>query len=403
MLYGRELEIRVNHAWKTYFEPYAKHAVVRMAKNSRSGPVDFRLPDIAIQKFWMLAWKKNAFDSILGFNTQGLQNEDQDLYREITSYTWSEMNDGTRDSLETTHGFIGKEHVPAEDGGKPVPVTRADLALRNLAASIERKPLELVSKAQFKSYFQSNRFRSKRSEWSKRVEDLRKVPEVVVGVPQPPAQSVVDTAHLARVAASAATSAVAQQSSSNVSVAVAVASSTPVPAPPPSPVPQPPVAESPPPPPAPPVAPPPPPTPMDITEDQARIVAERQTYTNPSAAEGSDTDDFTPLDVSVLEREFTATREWAFWHVGPNALEATRTTIAGFRFYAKFRATANAKTAGQRDLYCAVQKDSRAERLCLKAGLSIKKTSDRLLRSKKDIQRFCQKIVDSGIDLGSVN
>jgi hypothetical protein len=477
MCYGRELEMRVNHVWLQHFEKFAKHATIKMAKNSMSIPVDFRLADIVTQKFWMLAFKKCAFDDILGFQTEGLQNADQDLYREITSYTWSEMNDATRDALEGIHGFVGREHVQSEEDGRAVPVTRADLALRKLANNIDRKPLEIVSKLQFKRYLQSDRFLKKRMEWSKRVEALRSKPKVVVGVPQTLTAHAracdFDAAHLARVAASAASSAAAKTSTS-VSVAVAVASSAQAPVPPQSSpphevapltevekkllleagrfgsndmekwnavcdsakaarngkypsdwselvyagklfadarktlVPPPPLTifplnkES--------LAPPPPPPPPSVdvptntAAEQAEIEAERSVYNNPSAGVGSETDDVIEqaIDEEMLEREFAATREWANHNVSPTRTPATRTIISGFKFYAKCRVTANAKTNGQRDLYCSIERGSKAERLCALAGIPIKKSTDRLLRSKKDIERFWKKVIDSGIDVSSV-
>ena len=83
-------------------------------------------------------------------------------------------------------------------------------------------------------------------------------------------------------------------------------------------------------------------------------------------------------------------------------LGTTRVEKFGFRFFAKERGTVSAKSRGCRDAYCEIRKDSRAERLCRRAGLTLKKQNSLLLRSKNDVKKFWQKIVDAAVDLGSV-
>jgi hypothetical protein len=108
------------------------------------------------------------------------------------------------------------------------------------------------------------------------------------------------------------------------------------------------------------------------------------------------------LDCEMLQREFGETASWSRSNVDEDTLEATRKDISGFRFYSKYRCTPSAKTKGQRDSYCSISKGSRAERLAFAAGLPLKKTSDRTLRSKKDIQRFWDKVVSAGVQISLV-
>jgi hypothetical protein len=415
----------VNHAWTTSFAKYAQAPQITMAKNSTSMRMPFTLPGVVSQKPWMIAWKRNVFDELLQFDTSNLANDDQDLYREITSYTWSELNDATRDLMETKYGFLGNEKVQG-DNGTIVPTSRANLAMQRLADDIKKKTLEIVSKEAFTSFFMSNRFTSRRKQWNERVEKARRAknvkaveavaqpPSVVIGVPTNISQSV--HANLANVVASAASAAVssaasaATSSSANVSVTVAVASvssvspsytdspkaATPVPAPvaapPPSPRPQPVVHE------------------LDDDEMQQEAPAAESMYSTPSTqttAEGVQQEDVsisdaTPISEDMLKDHFSKTSEWSHRGVGPEKLEATRVVIEGFQFYSKYRATASAKTKGQRDSYCGIVKGSRAERWCNAAGISLKKKSDSTLRSKKDIERFWAKLAGAGIDLRSI-
>ena len=104
----------------------------------------------------------------------------------------------------------------------------------------------------------------------------------------------------------------------------------------------------------------------------------------------------------MLKDHFAKTSEWSHCGVGPEKLQATRVVIEGFEYYAKYRATASAKTKGQRDSYCSIVKGSRAERWCNAAGISLKKKSNGLLRSKKDIERFWAKLAGAGISFHSI-
>ena len=101
----------------------------------------------------------------------------------------------------------------------------------------------------------------------------------------------------------------------------------------------------------------------------------------------------------MLAREFGETAKWSHANVGPDVVTATRKNISGFRFYSKYRATQSAKTRGQRDSYCSIELNSRAERIAKSAGLSLKKSSDRVLRSRKDIERFWARIISSGLQV----
>ena len=395
----------VNHTWTTSFAKYAQAPQITMAKNSTSMRIPFTLPGVVSQKPWMIAWKRNAFDELLQFDTPNLANEDQDLYREITSYTWSELNDATRDLIEMKYGFIGNEKVQG-DSGTIVPTSRANLAMQRLADNIKKKTLEIVCKEAFTSFFMSDKFTSRRRQWKERVEKARRAknveaaappPAVVIGVPTDISQSVhVNLAAVAS-AASAAVSSVASAaapSSANVSVTVAVASVSSV-----SPV----AALA-----APPVAPPRPQTTvheLDDDEMQPEEPAEESMHNTPSTqatAEDVCISDTDPISEEMLKDHFSKTSEWSHRGVGPENLEATRVVIQGFEYYAKYRATASAKTKGQRDSYCGIVKGSRAERWCNAAGITLKKKSDSTLRSKNDIERFWAKLVSAGIDLRSI-
>jgi hypothetical protein len=407
----------VNHAWTTSFATYAQTPQIIMAKNSTCMSTPFALSGVVSQKPWMIAWKRNVFDELLQFDTSNLANEDQDIYREITSYTWSELNDATRDLMETKYGFVGNEKVQG-DNGTIVPTSRANLAMQRLADNIKKKTLEIVSKEAFTSFFMSDTFTSRRKQWKDRVEKARRAksveaveavappPAVAIGVPTNISQSVhANLANAVASAASAAASSVAS-SSANVSVTVAVASvssvspsytespeaAAPVAAPPPPPRPQPVVHE------------------LDDDEMQEEAPAVEGMYSTPStqtSAEGVQQEDVSISDAPLISEDmlkdhFSKTSEWSHRGVSPEKLEATRVVIEGFQFYSKYRATASAKTKGQRDSYCGIVKGSRAERLCNAAGISLKKKSDSTLRSKKDIERFWAKLAGAGIDLRSI-
>jgi hypothetical protein len=427
---GSVLRQNVNYVWQQHFSSHCKTASIKMPKNSYQGDVKFVMPNLVSQKFWMLAWKKRAFDAILGVDTDGLQNLDQDLYRQITSYAWSEMNEQLCQSLEDDFNFVGNEVTEADDGsGVPVKTPRKKVALEKLGNSIEKKGSEIVSEAQFKAYFLSGDFLKKRAEWAARVAKLRaakEAPVVVQGVAVEHAQpSRVDTlAHAASSAAtSAATSAVASATAHDqrvdVSVTVSVASMPRFTAPPPPPSPAP-VSESAPesapepaPPPAPPPALPPPPAPpasphlvargsrMAVRSAPILVTSAAPPVAPPVQAVPEQAND-EDIDCEMLEREFSETAIWSRSNVDEDTLEATRIVVSGFRFYSKYRCTPSAKTKGQRDSYCSISKGSRAERLAFAAGLPLKKTSDRTLRSKKDIQRFWDKIAAAGVQANLV-
>ena len=386
-----------------------------MAKNSYERPTTFVMANLLSQKFWMLAWKKRAFDAILGFDTDGIQNLDQDLYRQITSYAWSEMNEQLCNSLEDDFHFVGNHVTKADDGsGVDVKRPRKTLALEKIGDSIEKKASEIVSEKEFKAYFLSNSFLKKREEWAARVADLRAAKEVPVVVVQGVAvedtqpSSRVDA--IAKVAASAASSAVASASARDhqvdVSVTVSVASTPIFPVPPPPPSPAPVLAPAPP-PPAPPAPPAPPPSPALVPRGSRMA---KRSFPFPAAAPAAPPvappatapagDEV--LDCEMLQKQFGETAIWSRSGVSEDMLEATRIVVSGFRFYSKYRSTPSARTKGQRDSYCFISKGSRAERLACAAGLPLKKASDRTLRSKKDIQRFWEKIVAAGVQISLV-
>lgn len=389
----------VNHAWLTNFARFAQSPQVVMAKNNTSMRVPFILHSVVSQKEWMRAWRRSAFDELVEFDTSNLANKDQDLYREITSYTWSELNDKTRDLLQTKYGFVGREQVPG-DNGTIVPTARANLAMQRLADDIKKKTLEIVSKEAFTAFFMSDEFISRRKQWKGRVEKSRSSKHVEAVAPSPPVVIGVPTgisvhanfanAVAAASAASAAVSSVAS-STANVSIMVAVSAAEPVTAPPPAPPAPSPLPSQPP--------PPPPSIIAELDDDEMQQDAPVAEGVKEKDALVTDTD---LLSEDVLKDNFAKTSEWAHVGVGPDKLEATRFVIEGFQFYSKYRATASAKTKGQRDSYCGILKGSRAERWCNAAGISLKKKSDSTLRSKKDIERFWAKLVDAGVDLRSI-
>ena len=102
--------------------------------------------------------------------------------------------------------------------------------------------------------------------------------------------------------------------------------------------------------------------------------------------------------------EFEETGKWARQSetLGATVPELTRTELYGFRFFAKFRATPNAKTQGHRDSYCLIMDGGRASRICAAAKVPIAKKTQRLLRSKRDVASFWAKIGASGIDVASI-
>ena len=403
-----EQRVVVKHIWNTSFANYAQAPTIMMKKNSQSVPLPFTLQDVVSLKPWMKAWKVQSFDELLQFNTKTLARDNQDLYREMTSYTWAELNDATRDLIEHRYGFIGNEQVSG-DGGQQVPTRRSDLARQRLADNIQKKALEIVCKQAFVDFFLSEAFAIKCVDWKKRVDDINKAknvpPAVVVGIPA------VTPTHAATVAMAAATAASSLASNAgyaaSVTVAVASVSTTPVPPPPPfvheltddEPEPEPvvvPVAE--------PVV---EPEPVVVPVAAEPVVeTEPEPVVVPVAAEPVVDAPIEPIDAvmseDTLKRHFKTTTVWSAEHVGPQKLQATRITIHGFEFYSKFRATALAKTNGKRDVYCTIVKDSRAHRWCRLAGLPHQKKSDLTLRSYKDIARFWAKIVASGIDTSKI-
>ena len=426
LLDGADLRRAVNFVWDRYFSKNSKTAHIRMAKNSYDRfDSAFTISDLAVLKFWMFAWKSHAFDEILGFSTERLQHLDQDLYREITSYTWSEMNDATRDSLESDYGFVGNQMFKADDGGKDIPVRRCDAALQRIADSIERKPLEIVSKRMFQDHFKTNTFKSKRVTWAKRVALLRNEantptptptppapapapapPAAVVGVLQSPApaahQTPIDATMLAQAAVSAASSAIANGISGDVSVAVtfAQASFTRTVAPvsnPPTPTPTPTPAPPDPTPTLTPIA-PPPPTPVATPPPPPTVVNTLFATVDDVEPEG-----VAEIDADVLMQEFTKTGVWSKTGVSKETPEATRITIDGFRFYAKYRNGISSKTKGGRDSYCIIEPDSRAERIAKAAGIKLKTITDRRIRSNSDMKRFWNKIADSKIHISQID
>jgi len=445
---GSTLRANVNYVWDIYFKNHAQTATIRMAKNRFDSPNStFTITNLSVLKVWMLAWKKHAFDTIIGFDTHGIQNLNQDLYREITSYTWSEMNDATLHSLENEFAFVGNEYEAADDGsGIKVARPRKTVALEKIATAIERKSLDIVSKECFKAFFISTKFAKKRAEWAARVSALRRAneeaeAEVVVPIVEGTAVetsqcqwSTADTAQLAAAAAAAAavaaavaaaSASAAAASASAASAAAAAASATPPPLPPPVVEPPPVVVVDPPPvvvvaPPvvvvAPPVVasvftvddlnmavpPPPPPTPIVLEPPVVEPPVVEPPVVEPppppptpvvTSAERS-----FDVDCEMLELEFDKTHVWAASNVNQDKLMAERVEIDGFLFYCKYRATVSAKTNGKRDSYCSIAKGSRAERMARKAGIDTSKASGRTLRSKKDMQRFWAKILNSGAE-----
>ena len=432
LLDGADLRRAVNFVWDRYFSKNSKTAHIRMAKNSYDRfDSAFTISDLAVLKFWMFAWKSHAFDEILGFSTERLQHLDQDLYREITSYTWSEMNDATRDSLESDYGFVGNQMFKADDGGRDIPVRRCDVALKLIADCIERKPLEIVSKRMFQDHFKTNTFKSKRVQWAKRVALLRNEantptptppaaapapapapPAAIVGVLQSTPAAQIDATMLAQAAVSAASSAIASGISGDVSVAVTFASAsftrtvapvsnpptpTPTPAPP---EPTPTMTPIAPPPPTPVATPPPPPTPVATPPPPPPPTVVNTLF---SMVDAVGTDTVGEIDADVLMQEFTKTGVWSKTGVNKEIPEATRITIDGFRFYAKFRNGVSAKTKGGRDSYCIIEPDSRAERIAKAAGIRLRTISDRRIRSNADMKRFWGKIADSEIDISQID
>lgn len=126
---------------------------------------------------------------------------------------------------------------------------------------------------------------------------------------------------------------------------------------------------------------------------------------SPAAARADDADDrwWSGLSAHVLIEEFESTARWMRRaETEVEKFGTTRVERFGFRFFAKERGTASAKTRGARDAYAEIRKGSRAERLCIRAGVSLKKQNSLLLRSKNDVKKFWAKIVDSGIDVGAV-
>jgi hypothetical protein len=170
-------------------------------------------------------------------------------------------------------------------------------------------------------------------------------------------------------------------------------------APPPPPSPAPVLAPAPPPPPAPPPSPHIVPRGSNLAKRSSGpfLVASTASAAAPTTDSGDE-----DIDCAMLQSEFGETAIWSRSGVNEETLEATRKEISGFKFYSKYRSTPSAKTKGQRDSYCSISKGSRAERLAFAAGLPLKKTSDRTLRSKKDIQRFWDKIVAAGVQISLV-
>jgi hypothetical protein len=472
----------LNHVWVTSFSVSSQSPMITMSRCTGGPVLAFTLHGVVGLKTWMKAWRVKAFDDFLGFKTGSLANDDQDLYREITSYTWSRMNDKTRDILgrqpdatPSGPGFIGNEKVPG-DSGIMVPVSRTDLAMRRISDAISKKALEIVSKEAFFEYFESMEFKQACEDWKTRIARIETYkqqqqqekaaavpshppPPVVIGVPSTPAPApalapaMFNPADLAQAVASAASSVASSAASaasaaakpgsppsSNVSVTVAVASvvsAAPAPAPasgPAVPAPLPyvnPVFE------------------IDDDDDDVdstmrEIEHERATYVAPpvsgpstdsfasndgdeadmeaepveplsaappaAAPEPSDADAVAPdvnddgaLSLKMLDDEFAKTSAWSRTSVTADAVEVTRLTLpSGFRFFSKYRGTVGAKTKGQRDSYCEILLEtnggeSRAARLCRDARVPLIKKTDRVLRSKKDLERFWAKLVQAGV------
>ena len=362
----------------------------------------------------MVAWKKNAFDELLEFEVDNLQNEDQDLYRDITSYTFAELNTLTRDMLQHKHKFVGNDFV--HDDGVDVPKTRSTLAMQKLANGMCRKESEIFSREAFLAFFapreddkkrpwyKGDLFQKLRRDWGERVAALRAPspkpqssiePAVGVAVSAPPRVSVSppmpSAAELVHVATSAATAAADAQPLHTVRVTVEM---TPAPA----------AAE------AVVVVPPPPVEVPDVDMAGVEVVAAEPPPPSPvSAADVATTpsdDDATwwsRLNADLLLDEFETTAKWMRRaETKVEKLGTTRIERLGFRFFAKERGTASAKTRGARDAYAEIKRDSRAERLCRRAGLTLKKQNSLLFRSKNDVRKFWQKIAAAGIDFGSV-
>ena len=408
---------RADHVWAVHFATYSKSPSIRQRRNlheSIASPPAFVLQNLVSFKHWMLAWKKNAFDELLEFNVDNLQNEDQDLYRDITSYTFAELNTLTRDMLQLKHQFVGNDFV--HEDGVDVPKTRSTLAMQKLANGMCRKESEIFSREAFIAFFapreedkkrpwyKGGLFQKLRRNWGERVAALRAPspkppssiePAVGVAVSAPPRAGVSppmpSAAELAHVATSAATAAADAQPLHTVRVTVEMTPASATEA----------VV----------VVPPPPVEVPDVQMAEAEVIAAEPAPPSPVsaavAAVVTPSDDdatwWSRLNSDLLLDEFETTAKWMRRaETDVERLGTTRVEKSGFRMFAKERGTASAKTRGARDAYCQIKKDSRAERLCIRAGVSLKKQNSLLLRSKNDVRKFWQKIVDAGIDVGSV-
>ena len=365
----------------------------------------------------------------------------------------AEMNRLTQDSIQTAHFISGKTYIRHDKDH--VPIKRIELVMTKLGEAMNARPSDLFTASGFFKYFASAKFVSQQAQWRARVATaLASAPAVGLPVATPrseegehhddfqhsrserdadgPARSSARTvpaaAHAGAVAvadasgagpagagptapagphraatATAATAHATGDGPCGAPASVDAAASDAAPGPGPGPGPR---------------------TTTDAAAGTDAAACAAGTDAAKRAGQAARLDEARRQREAAWEAEAAeddaeiARRRWRDWllhefeetgkwarqseTLGATVPELTRTELYGFRFFAKFRATPNAKTQGHRDSYCLIMDGGRASRICAAAKVPIAKKTQRLLRSKRDVASFWAKIGASGIDVASI-